>query len=172
MTDRPRVAAIATIYFPSSHADVIVTKFMKGMSTDEGFFPPEVELVSLYLDHVLENDIGAGLARQFGVPLYPSIRRALHPIFIGNGSKTVGIRRALGGHSAFNGALHRVTRSRSHRLRWLGGGSCGRRCRQRGSRRHSHRCRGRAARREHHCGQQEQREPDFTHQTSYLSISG
>jgi hypothetical protein len=78
MTDRPRVAAIATVYFPRSHADVILTKFMKGMSTDEGFFPPEVELVSLYLDHVLENDIGVGLARQFGIPLYPSIRRALH----------------------------------------------------------------------------------------------
>ena len=30
-----RVAAIATIYYPKSHADVIATKFMKGMSTDE-----------------------------------------------------------------------------------------------------------------------------------------
>ena len=32
-----RVAAIITIYHPWSHADVIATKFMKGMSTDEGF---------------------------------------------------------------------------------------------------------------------------------------
>jgi hypothetical protein len=78
MTDRLRVAAIITIYHPKSHADVIVTKFMKGMSTDEGFFPPEVDLVSLYIDHVLENDIGVGLAQQHDIPIYPSIRRALH----------------------------------------------------------------------------------------------
>ena len=78
MSDRLRVAAIATIYHPKSHADVIVTKFMKGGSTDEGFIPPEVDLVSLYLDHVLENDIGVGLAREYEVPIYPSIRRALH----------------------------------------------------------------------------------------------
>ncbi len=73
-----RVAAITTIYHAWSHADAILTKFMKGMSTDEGCFPPEVELVSLYLDHVLENDIGVGLAAQHGVTRYPSIRRALH----------------------------------------------------------------------------------------------
>jgi hypothetical protein len=78
MTDRLRVAAIATIYYARSHADAILTKFMKGMSTDEGFFPPQVELVSLYLDHVLENDIGVGLAREHGVAIHPSIRRALH----------------------------------------------------------------------------------------------
>ena len=73
-----RVAAIATIYYPKSHADVIATKFMKGMSTDEGLMPPEVDLASLYIDHVLENDIGVGLAQEYGVPIYPSIRRALH----------------------------------------------------------------------------------------------
>ena len=73
-----RVAAIATIYHPKSHADVIATKFMKGMSTDEGLMPPEVDLVSLYIDHVLENDIGVGLAQEYEVPIYPSIRRALH----------------------------------------------------------------------------------------------
>ena len=75
---RLRVAAICTIYYPWSHADAIVTKFLKGMSTDEGFFPPEVEVVSLYIDHILETDIGVGLAEECGVPVYPSIRRALH----------------------------------------------------------------------------------------------
>ena len=78
MSDRLRVAAIITIYHPKSHADVIVTKFLKGMSTDEGFLTPEIEIVSIYLDHALENDIGLGLAEEYGVPVYPSIRRALH----------------------------------------------------------------------------------------------
>ena len=78
MSDRLRVAAIITIYHPKSHADVIVTKFLKGMSTDEGLLAPEIEIVSIYLDHALENDIGLGLAEEYGVPVYPSIRRALH----------------------------------------------------------------------------------------------
>ncbi len=78
MSDRLRVAAIITIYHPKSHADVIVTKYLKGMSTDEGFLAPEIDIVSIYLDHALENDIGLGLAKEYGVPVYPSIRRALH----------------------------------------------------------------------------------------------
>jgi len=78
MSDHLRVAAIITIYHPKSHADVTVTKFLKGMSTDEGFLTPEIEIVSIYLDHALENDIGLGLAEEYGVPVYPSIRRALH----------------------------------------------------------------------------------------------
>ena len=78
MPDRLRVAAIITIYHPKSHADVIVTKFLRGCSTDHGYFTPEVEIVSMYIDHVLENDIGVRLAEEHGVPIYPSIRRALH----------------------------------------------------------------------------------------------
>ena len=78
MGQKLRVAAICTIYYPKSHADAIVTKFLKGMSTDEGFFVPEVDVVALYIDHVLENDSGVGLAEAHGVPVYPSIRRTLH----------------------------------------------------------------------------------------------
>jgi hypothetical protein len=73
------VAAICTIYYPKSHADVIVTKFLEGASTDEGFYRFDgVEIVSLYIDHVLETDVGVGRAGKHGVPIYPSIRRALH----------------------------------------------------------------------------------------------
>ena len=78
MSDPIRVAAIVTIYHPKSHADVIVTKYLKGMSTDDGFLSPEIEVVSMYLDHVLENDIGVNLAQEYGLPIYPSIRKALH----------------------------------------------------------------------------------------------
>ena len=78
MSDPLRVAAIVTIYHPKSHADVIVTKYLKGMSTDEGFLSPEIEVVSMYLDHALENDIGVDLAKQHDLPIYPSIRSALH----------------------------------------------------------------------------------------------
>ena len=78
LSARLRVAAICTIYHEWSHADAIVTKFLKGMSTAEGFFPPEVDVVSMYIDHVLENDVGVDRAAKHGIPVHPSIRRALH----------------------------------------------------------------------------------------------
>ena len=77
--DPLRVAAICTIYHPKSHADVIVTKFLEGASTDEGFRPFEdVRITSAYIDHVLENDVGLDRLAKHGVPRHPSIRRALH----------------------------------------------------------------------------------------------
>ena len=78
MPARPRVAAIITIYRPLAHADVIATKFMKGGSTDEGLVAPEADLVSMYIDHVMEDDIGTALGAEYNVPIYPSIRQALH----------------------------------------------------------------------------------------------
>jgi len=78
MPTRPRVAAIITIYRPLAHADVIATKFMKGGSTDEGLVAPEADLVSMYIDHVMEDDIGTALGAEYNVPIYPSIRQALH----------------------------------------------------------------------------------------------
>ena len=73
MAERLRVAAIITIYHPKSHADVIVTKFLKGASIDDGRYAfDNVEIVSIYLDHALENDIGLGLAEQFETHLAKS----------------------------------------------------------------------------------------------------
>ena len=74
---RPRIAAIVTSYYARSHADVVVTKFLKGFPTDEGVIPPEVDIVSMYLDQIHERDIGVEMARQHDVPIYPSIPKAL-----------------------------------------------------------------------------------------------
>lgn len=78
MAERKKIAAIITSYFPRSHADVIVTKFLKGFPTDEGLLPPEVDVASMYLDQVhFRDDIGRAIAEEFGVPMYGSINRAL-----------------------------------------------------------------------------------------------
>ena len=45
MADRKKIAAVITSYFPRSHADVIVTKFLKGFPTDDGLLAPEVDVV-------------------------------------------------------------------------------------------------------------------------------
>jgi len=77
MAERKKIAAIVTAYFPRSHADVVVTKFLKGFPTDEGLLSPEVDIVSMYLDQIHERDIGVETAKAFGVPIYESIPQAL-----------------------------------------------------------------------------------------------
>lgn len=39
---------------PQSHADVIVWKLLKGTTTDEGYRPPQCDVVSMYLDQINE----------------------------------------------------------------------------------------------------------------------
>jgi hypothetical protein len=72
-----KIAAICTAYFPYSHADVIVTKFMKGIPTDEELRRPRVALASLYLDQIDARDVGQSLAWRHGIPIYQSVRAAL-----------------------------------------------------------------------------------------------
>lgn len=73
----PRIAAVVTEYRPNAHADVIVGKFLRGFPCDDGLHPPRVEVASLYIDQVNDNDTGLATAERSGVPVYPSIRRAL-----------------------------------------------------------------------------------------------
>ena len=77
MTQRKKIAAIITTFYPASHADVIVTKFVKGFPTDEGLLHPKVDIVSMYMDQIHQNDIGLDLAERNDIPVYPSIRQAL-----------------------------------------------------------------------------------------------
>ena len=99
---RPRIAAIVTAYFPQSHADVVITKLIKGYTTDDGLVEPSVDIVSIYMDQCIQppfddtlpleaqaaslstlggrnpRDIGAAIASEHGIPVYSTIRRALY----------------------------------------------------------------------------------------------
>ena len=70
MSEKKKITAIVTEYRPRSHADVIVTKFLHGFPTDDGLKAPRVEIASLYLDQIPENDIGVEIAQAHGVPVY------------------------------------------------------------------------------------------------------
>ena len=74
---RKKIAAIVTTYFPGSHADLLVSRFVKGFPTPSGVVEPEVDVVSMYIDQFHPQDIGAALARDHGIELFPSIRSAL-----------------------------------------------------------------------------------------------
>ena len=73
----PKIAAIITEYRPLSHADVVVTKFLRGFPTDDGLMPARAEIVSMYVDQFAENDLSRGLSAEFGIPIYGSIPPAL-----------------------------------------------------------------------------------------------
>ena len=77
MAERKKIAAIITEYRLRSHADVIVTKYLKGFPTDEGFFEPRVDIASMYIDQFPAEDTGRQIAAEHGVPIYPSIAKAL-----------------------------------------------------------------------------------------------
>lgn len=77
MSQTKRIAAIVTTYFPGSHADVIVTKYLKGFPTDEGLIPPRVEIASLYVDQFSDVDLSKRFAEEHGVPMFRSIVEAL-----------------------------------------------------------------------------------------------
>lgn len=71
------IAAITTEYRRFSHADVIITKFLKGFPTDGGLLPARIRIASLYVDQFPENDLSRSYAAQFNIPIYPSIAKAL-----------------------------------------------------------------------------------------------
>jgi len=72
-----RIAAVVTSYFPNSHADVLVGKFIQGFPTDAGLLPPRSTVVSLYIEQHHARDIGRQVAHRFGIRLHESIRAAL-----------------------------------------------------------------------------------------------
>ena len=77
MTGRKKIAAILTTCFTRSHAEVILPKLIKGFPTDDGMLEPKVDLASIFLDQIHEEDVCVPFAREHGIPIYPSIVKAL-----------------------------------------------------------------------------------------------
>ena len=72
-----KIAAIVTTFFPGSHADLLVSRFVKGFPTVSGLIAPKIDVVSMYMDQAHPQDVGVELARDHGIELFPSIRSAL-----------------------------------------------------------------------------------------------
>src|SRR5579883_3565328 len=60
---RKRVTAITTVWRKDSHADVIIPKLLAGYDLDGQPVRPAVDIVSLYVDQVPENDLSRRWAR-------------------------------------------------------------------------------------------------------------
>jgi hypothetical protein len=74
---RPKVAAVFTDFRHRLHAHVILENFLEpylfcGRVTDPG-----CEVVSFYADQFHPGDLARDVAKQYGIPIYPTIREAL-----------------------------------------------------------------------------------------------
>jgi hypothetical protein len=72
-----RVAGITTAYFHNSHADVILSRLLQGENLDFQSRPPDLELVSLYVDQFPANDISRSLSQRHGFPICRTVEEAL-----------------------------------------------------------------------------------------------
>lgn len=70
------VAAVITVYFPNSHADVILTKILEGWQHDSG--PgPALRLASIFIDQPEGSEFGIRLCEKHGIPRFRSIEEAI-----------------------------------------------------------------------------------------------
>ena len=72
------MAAISTVYFKYSHTQHIVDRFLVGYGWNGEHHKPAMDLVSLWVDQVGNNDLSRSRAKEFpGMRIYPSIAEAL-----------------------------------------------------------------------------------------------
>ena len=74
-----KLALIATVHFPYSHADVISARWLAPTETDRlwGWNGPHSQIVSTYIDQFGTDDIARETWSKQGVPIFPSIADAL-----------------------------------------------------------------------------------------------
>ncbi len=74
-----KIAVIATVWFPLSHADVVVSRWVEPFLSDArfGWKKPDSTIASVYLEQTPANDIGRDFCAVHGIPVYDSIRGAL-----------------------------------------------------------------------------------------------
>jgi hypothetical protein len=77
-TARPKLAAICTRYFKYSHSQHIVDRFLEGYGWNGTWHHPPMDLVSIYIDQIGEDDVSKTRLEQFpSMKLYPTIAEAL-----------------------------------------------------------------------------------------------
>ena len=78
MAERPRIAGVVTIFHKYSHAQHIVDRFLEGYGWNGRHHRPEMDVVSLYVDQVKENDLSRERAGRFPtMKIYPTVADAL-----------------------------------------------------------------------------------------------
>jgi hypothetical protein len=72
-----RLAIIATVYRPLSHAQHMGDRFLTGYPYGGAWHKPDMQVVSLYVDQKPGNDLSAARASEFDFHVYPTIAETL-----------------------------------------------------------------------------------------------
>ncbi len=97
-TRRLKVAAVMTTCFYRSHAHVILENFLNPYWFNGRVIDPGMDVVSFYVDQFPENDMARRIAREFSIPIYPTISQALT---LGTGSLAVDAVLSIGEHGNY-----------------------------------------------------------------------
>ncbi|MCA9069032.1 MAG: hypothetical protein KDA84_08925 [Planctomycetaceae bacterium] len=73
----PRVAGVTTVYYHNSHSDVLLSRLLQTDTLNFTGDVPPLDLASLYIDQFPKSDVGRQFSKDYQVPLYPSISKAL-----------------------------------------------------------------------------------------------
>src|SRR6516164_5281050 len=75
---RPKIAAVVTVYRKYSHGQHIVDRFLEGYGWNGEWHHPAMDLAGLYVDQHPEGDLTSDRARRFpSMRVYPTIPEAL-----------------------------------------------------------------------------------------------
>ncbi len=78
MPQRPKIAAITTIVHKYAHAQHFIDRFLEGYGWNGRHHRPPMDLVSLYVDQVGDNDLSRDRAKRFPpMVIYPTVADAL-----------------------------------------------------------------------------------------------
>jgi len=76
--DRPKIAAVTTRYHKFAHTQHIVDRFLEGYGWNGEHHHPPMDLVSLYVDQVGDDDLSRDRAARFpSMKIYPTIAETL-----------------------------------------------------------------------------------------------
>jgi hypothetical protein len=76
-TSRPKVAAIITACFYRSHGHVILENFLEPYLFNGELHNSPVDVASIYLDQISNDDTGVQIAQDYRIPLFKTIDEAL-----------------------------------------------------------------------------------------------
>jgi len=76
--NRPKLAAITTVYRKYSHTQHVVDRYLEGYGWNGTHHHPEMDLIALYVDQVPHDDLSRDRAARFpAMKIYPTIAEAL-----------------------------------------------------------------------------------------------
>ena len=74
---RKKVAALLTAFHYRSHAHVILENFLEPYYFNGKVVTPPVDVAALYVDQFTASDMARAVAKQYGIPIFPTIAEAV-----------------------------------------------------------------------------------------------